>query len=255
MNSAFKTIIIDDEKPARSRLKRLLEQYKDIIEIVAEAENGEEGLIQIETFKPDLIFLDIQMPGLTGFEVLKKLKHVPIVVFATAYEEYAIKAFEQNSMDYLLKPIEAERLHITIEKLKKHKANKQPVDVNGILSFLEKITPAKQNITSIPVKKGDRILLIRLEEIAYFEAKEKYVFIHNMEGNEFLIDHTLSTLEEKLPPDFIRAHRAFIVNKNKIKEVQKYFDGKFVLVLNDASVSKIISGASYYKEVKALTEI
>ena len=249
MNSTFKTIIIDDEKPARSRLKRLLEQYKDIIEIIAEAGNGEEGLIQIEAFKPDLIFLDIQMPGLTGFEMLKKLNHVPIVVFATAYEEYAIKAFEQNSMDYLLKPIEAERLHITIQKLEKNKASKQQVDVNSILNFLEKINPAKQKITSIPVKKGDRTTLVRLEDIAYFEAKEKYVFIHNMEGNEFLIDHTLSTLEEKLPVNFIRAHRAFIVNKDKIKEVQKYFDGKFVLVLNDKPMSKIISGASYYKEI------
>ena len=122
------------------------------------------------------------------------------------------------------------------------------------MKLIDGIKPQKE-ITAMPVKIGDKILLIKMEDIAYFEAKEKYVFIHNTEGKEYLIDFTLTTLEEKLPPQFIRVHRAFIVNKEKIKEVQKYFDGRYVLKINDKTDSKIISGSTYTKEVKAIFEI
>ena len=254
MNQPYKTIIIEDEKLARGRMKRLLANYRDVFEIIDEAENGEEGLEKVEKHKPELIFLDVQMPGLTGFEMLKKLSHIPTIVFTTAYEEYAIKAFEQNSIDYLLKPIEKERLEVTVQKLKRLKNTGQNNDTTKLLEWIEKIKPQKE-ITSIPVKIGDKILLIKLSDIIYLEAKEKYVFINDTEGKEHLIDFTLSELNAKLPKQFMQVHRAYIINKEKIKEIKKYGDGKYVMVMNNKTNSQIISGSSYTQEVKSIFEI
>ena len=254
MNAPYKTIIIDDEKLARTRLKRLLNNYADQFNIIAEAENGEEALILIDSQKPDLIFLDIQMPGLTGFEVLKKITHMPVVVFATAYEEYAIKAFEQNSIDYLLKPIEPERLEITINKLKRLNTSVSGIDITKLLALIDQNKPEKE-ITSIPVKTGNKIVLFKLQDIVYLEAKEKYVFIIDNDGKEHLIDFTLSDLEKKLPKQFVRLHRAYIINKEKIVEIKKYFDGKYVIVMNNKSRTQIISGSSYTQEVRNIIDI
>ena len=176
------TILIDDEKLAVSRLKRLLTEYGDTIEIIGEAHNGIEGLETIERLKPELIFLDIEMPGMNGFEMLSNLSFSPLVVFATAYDEYAIRAFEENSIDYLLKPIEKERLEITIQKLKKNKTH--PIlgfDNVQLLKILEQIKPKKEMV-SISVKTGDKILLLRLEDISYFEAEDKYIFLNTKDG-------------------------------------------------------------------------
>lgn len=254
MNRVYKTMIIEDEKLARTRLKMLLRHHEDCINIIAEAENGLEGLKYIEEKKPDLIFLDIQMPGLNGFEMLKKLNHMPIVIFTTSFDEFAIKAFEQNAIDYLLKPIEVERLEMTMQKLER--LNKSNLMANTIqfLELMDRISQKKE-ITSIPVKIGDTIFPVRLEEIIYIEAKDKYTFIHNHSGKEFLIDFTLSALEEKLPEQFVRVHRAFILNKEKIKEVRKYFNSKYTLIMNDEQHSKIVSGSSYSDRVKSIFEI
>ncbi len=255
MPQAYRTLIIDDEKPARSRLLRLLGKYENVFDIIGEAENGEEGLKKTDELKPDLIFLDIQMPGLTGFEMLKQVKHMPKIIFTTAYEEYAIKAFEENSVDYLLKPIEEDRLELSIKKLQKDQKSTNTIDDATLSRILNHIAPSDKAITSIPVKKGDRIFIIKLDDIAFLEAKEKYVFINTMDGHEHLIDFTLTHLEEKLPAHFIRVHRGHIINKDKVKEVQRYFDGRYVLILNDNKNTKIISGASYSKEIKPLIEI
>lgn len=253
MSTRFKTIVIDDETLGRNRLKRMLEEYTGIFDIVAEAQNGEEGLILIEAHKPDVIFLDIQMPGLNGFEMLKKLTHTPTVVFTTAYEEYAIKAFEENSVDYLLKPIEPERLKLTVEKLKK--LNNSNPDITKLLAFVEQNNKKEKEITSIPVKRGDKITLIKLQDIVFLEAKEKYVFIHDIEGREHLVDYTLTELEEKLPKQFLRVHRAFIINKERIKEIRKYFDGKFILIMDNKANTNITSGSSFTQEVRSLFNI
>ena len=166
----LKTILIDDEPLAIKRLRRLLTKYADTFDIIGEAHNGQEGLDAIEALKPDIIFLDIEMPILTGFEMLARLSYMPLVVFATAFDQYAIRAFEENSIDYLLKPIEAERLEKTVDKIEKfhQKPMDNPFNAN-LLQVLEQLKPKKET-HSISVKVGERILFIPLSNISYFEA-------------------------------------------------------------------------------------
>jgi two-component system LytT family response regulator len=190
------------------------------------------------------------MPVLTGFEMLAALEYMPQVVFATAYDSYAIRAFEENSVDYLLKPIEAERLEITMQKLRKQK-QEMPNMAQEIAQLLAKIQPAKERpMTSISTKVGDRILLIRLSEISHFEAEDKYVYLYTLEGKKHLLDYSLTTLEEKLPATFLRVSRSAILNSEEVKEMQKYFNGKFIFAMQDAGKSKITSGGSFADKIK-----
>ncbi|RZL47653.1 MAG: response regulator [Pedobacter sp.] len=235
----WKTVIIDDEQLARQRIKRLLKEY-DEIEIIAEAENGAEGLEIIESLKPDLIFLDIEMPVLNGFEMLAKLKHQPKVVFTTAYDQYAIKAFEEGSIDYLLKPIEIERLDKTIKKLKQTNLAPAQVPIEELIRQIQ----GKKSIKTLTVKLGDKILLIKLDDIVHIQAEDKYVFLHTVDGKKHLTDFTLSTLEEKLPEEFLRIHRSEIINTEYIKEIRKGFNGALIFVLNNADETRVTSSRS-----------
>ena len=235
----WKTIIIDDEQLARQRIKRLLKEY-DEIEIIAEAENGAEGLLLIEQHQPDLIFLDIEMPVLNGFEMLAKLTHQPKVVFTTAYDQYAIKAFEEGSIDYLLKPVELERLDKTIKKLKQ--TNLAPIQIP--LEELIRQINGKKAIKTLTVKIGDKILLIKLSDIVHIQAEDKYVFLHTVDGKKHLTDFTLSTLEEKLPEEFLRIHRSDIINTDFIKEIRKGFNGALIFVLNNSTETRVTSSRS-----------
>ncbi len=251
----LKTILIDDEPLAISRLKRLLSRYENDFNIIAEAKNGQEGLELIEKHKPELIFLDIEMPEMNGFDMLSKLSYMPIVVFATAFDQYAIRAFEENSIDYLLKPIEAERLEKTVEKLQK--IRQQPTDNlfnTSLLEMLEKLKP-KKDIHSISVKSGEKILFIPLTDIAFFEADDKYVTLNTIDGKQHLTNFTIANLEEKLPDNFLRISRSSIVNSKVIKELQKSFNGKYVVLLKDIKLSKIKTGSSYGDNLKKLMEI
>lgn len=254
MNSSFTAIIIDDETLGIKRLRRLLENHKESIEILAEANNAYEGLQLIEHHKPDLIFLDIEMPGMNGFEMLKKLSFLPKIIFTTAYDEYAIKAFEENSIDYLLKPIEVERLDKSIEKLKRMSVSDLtplPLQLDKFMSDLK----TKKEVKSIPVKIGDKILLIKTDQISYLKAKDKYVFVVTDENKEYLTDFTLSSLEEKLPAPFLRVHRAYMINCDKIKEIHKGFNGSFTLVMKDKNSTKVQTGRSYNESVKGIFEL
>lgn len=225
----WKTIIIEDEQLARQRLKRLLNNYQEV-EIIAEAENGLEGLELINQHQPDLIFLDIEMPILNGFEMLSKLgEHQPKVVFTTAYDQYAIKAFDEGSIDYLLKPIELERLDKTIHKLKQTNLAKPVLAIDDLLQQIKGKTVQK----TLTVKLGDRILLIKIDDIIHIQAEEKYVFLYTVDGKKHLTDYTLSTLEGKLPEDFIRIHRSDIINTNYITEIRKGFNGALIFVMNN----------------------
>lgn len=253
MTPPYKTLLIDDEKLAVKRLARLLIEHEDTIEIIGEAYNGAEGLQLIEALRPDLIFLDIEMPVLNGFEMLSQLTYIPTVVFATAFEAYAIRAFEENAIDYLLKPVEKERLQLTLQKL--GKLSSQPFDYNRQLMQLIAQFKPKKDLISIPVKTGERILLIRLEEITHFEAEDKYVYLNTADNKKYLIDYTLATLEDKLPAHFIRTSRSTIINRMYIKEIQKYFSGRYVMLLNDRAQTKITSGLSYADKVRRLLEI
>ena len=235
----WKTIIIDDEQLARQRIKRLLKTY-DEIEIIEEAENGEEGWKIIDQLKPDLIFLDIEMPILNGFEMLGKLSHQPKVVFTTAYDQYAIKAFEEGSIDYLLKPIEVERLDKTIKKLKQTNLAPAPVPIEELLRQIQ----GKKAIKTLTIKLGDKILLIKLSDIVHIQAEDKYVFLHTIDGKKHLTDFTLSLLETKLPEEFIRIHRSDMINTDYIKEIRKGFNGALVFVLSNPAETRVTSSRS-----------
>jgi len=259
MNFPLKTILIDDEPLALSRLRRLLDKHTGIFHIVAEAKNGAEGLIEINKFEPDVIFLDIEMPLLNGFEMLSKLTKMPLVVFSTAYDQYAIRAFEENSVDYLLKPVENDRLIKTIDKIRNiiHAGISGNGSVNpyseNLIRLLEEMKPKKE-IFSLSVKTGDRILLIPLTEITHFEAEEKYVFLNTLDGQKYLLNYTLTSLEEKLPQHYLRISRAGIVNSHHIKEIQKHFNGKFMVIMRDRRASQLASGSTYGEAIRHLLD-
>ena len=260
MTIPLKTILIDDETLATSRLRRLLDKHRDSIEIIGEASNGAEGLTLIESLQPNLIFLDIEMPLLNGFEMLSRLTTMPMVVFATAFDQYAIRAFEENSIDYLLKPIEADRLTRTIQKIRmlvERTDMVQPVSnpmSESVMRLLAQMQPKKE-IYSISVKTGEKIKLVPLSDIAYFEAEDKYVFLATLDGQKFLTTYTLTTLNEKLPDTFVRISRSVMVNRHKIAEVHRHFDGKFMLAMNDKKGTKLTSGSTYGDAVRQLIEL
>ncbi|WP_020599611.1 LytR/AlgR family response regulator transcription factor [Spirosoma panaciterrae] len=260
MTFPLKTILIDDEALAISRLRRLLDKHRDTFEIIGEASNGAEGLTLIEAEQPDIIFLDIEMPLLNGFEMLAKVTTVPMVVFATAFNQYAIRAFEENSVDYLLKPIEAERLTRTAQKIRnlvERNEASQPISnpmTDSVMRLLAQMQPKKE-IYSISVKTGEKIILIPLSDIAYFEAEDKYVFLVTLDSQKYLTSYTLTILNEKLPDTFVRISRSVMVNRHKIGEIHRHFDGKFVLAMNDRKGTKLTSGSTYGDAVRQLMEL
>jgi len=252
--SRYRTLIADDEQPARDRLKRLLAVHASQIEVIGEAENGRQCIAMIDMLKPDLLFLDIQMPGFNGFEVLQQASYLPVVVFCTAFDEYALKAFETNSIDYIVKPVKAERIQKSIEKLDSLKNHSDKQELLTIIdSYLNK-TPKKE-ITSIPVKLGERMLFVRVEDISYFHADEKYVTIFTKDGKSYLCDFSLKSLEEKLEVTFLRIHRSLLVNKIRIKEINKHFGSRYIIKLDDVNQTKLISGRSYSEQMKGLMVI
>src|SRR5215831_11692541 len=238
MNQLFKTIVIDDEPAARRLMKNLLQEYSDVVEIIGEASNGREALEKIEKLRPDLIFLDIQMPDLTGFEVIERLDEKPNIIFTTAYEQYAVKAFETFSIDYLLKPIKEERLQQSIKKLKEFGRLNQSIEINGLQEMIKQFQAPKK-ATALPIRSGDRIILLRYENIAYLEAQDKYVCVFTTDGQKFLTDHSLTTLAERLPSIFCRIHRSYIINKERIREMHRHFSGRYLFILDDKAATRI----------------
>lgn len=249
----YSTLIIDDEQIARNRLRRQLGEFGDFFQIVGEAKNGNEGLELIRSLNPDLIFLDIQMPGKTGFEMLQELDVYPIVIFCTAYEEFALKAFNTLALDYLVKPVEAERLEFTVQKLKLLRPNDYQPQVSALLELIQQQTEIKQ-LHSIPYKIGDRVILVKPEKITYFSANEKYVEFFTKDGKRQITELSLKKLEERLPENFTRVHRSVIVNTDYIKEFRKYFRGKYIIVLDDITNTKIETGRFYNDEIRDLIE-
>lgn len=215
-----KAIIIDDERFARNELKKLLKDFSEI-EIIDEAANADEGIEKIEKLNPDLIFLDIQMPGKTGFDMLAELDQVPHVIFTTAYDEYALKAFEVNALDYLLKPVEPKRLADALNKLhmvEEKEAAAQQVS-RGLLTENDQVF----------VKDGERCWFVKLADVRLFESVGNYakVFFGN---NKPLILKSLNALEERLDEKtFFRANRKHIVNMRMIEKIEPYFNGGLLL--------------------------
>jgi two-component system LytT family response regulator len=220
----MRAIIIDDERLARAELRKLLQDFPEV-EVVDEAANADEGIAKIESQNPDLIFLDIQMPGKTGFDMLSSLEKSPNVIFTTAYDEYALKAFEVNALDYLLKPVEPKRLADAIQKLHFIEA-KEPVS-NGENVNRSMLTENDQ----VFVKDGERCWFVKLNDIRLFESVGNYakVFFGN---NKPLILKSLNALEERLDEKmFFRANRKHIVNLRMIEKIEPYFNGGLLLEL------------------------
>lgn len=221
----IRAILIDDERLARNELKKLLLEFPEI-EVVAEAANAEEGIEKIDTLFPDLIFLDIQMPGKTGFEMLTELDKAPHVIFTTAYDEYALKAFEVNALDYLLKPIEPKRLADAIHKLHQQEEKEQLVS-----SSLNTNRTLLAEDDQVFVKDGERCWFVKLSEIRLFESVGNYAKVF-FGPNKPLILKSLNALEERLDEKmFFRANRKHIVNLRMIDKIEPYFNGGLLLEL------------------------
>jgi two-component system LytT family response regulator len=221
----MKAIIIDDERLARTELRKLLQDFPEI-EIVDEASNADEGLQKIENHNPDLIFLDIQMPGKTGFDMLSELDHAPQVIFTTAYDEYALKAFEVNALDYLLKPVEPRRLADAVEKLRRA-ATASPEKANH---HSEPATILGEN-DQVFVKDGERCWFVKLSDVRLFESVGNYAKVF-FGSNKPLILKSLNALEERLDDKvFFRANRKHIVNLRMIDKIEPYFNGGLLLEL------------------------
>lgn len=222
----MKAIIIDDERLARTELRKLLQDYPEI-EIVDEAANADEGISKIENLNPDLIFLDIQMPGKTGFDMLNELDRAPHVIFTTAYDEFALKAFEVNALDYLLKPVEPKRLADAIHKLNASENN--GYGTNHSTGELNRNLLTEND--QVFVKDGERCWFVKLSDIRLFESVGNYakVFFGN---NKPLILKSLNALEERLDEKvFFRANRKHIVNMRMIDKIEPYFNGGLLLEL------------------------
>jgi two-component system LytT family response regulator len=213
----MKAIIIDDEPLARLIVKEYLQSYTSI-DIVAECGDGFEGLKAIQQYQPDLVFLDIQMPKITGFEMLELIDQPVAIIFTTAYDEYAIKAFEANAVDYLLKPFSKERFDKAIQKFIEQQ-NSSPKEVSQQLLQIAANAPAQSN--RVVVKTGSKIKIIPAAEIVYLEAADDYVKIHTKEGS-FLKNKTMNYFEEMLDPAlFVRSHRSYIINIQEITRLDQ----------------------------------
>lgn len=234
----MKAIIIDDEPLARSIIKEYLQSYNEIT-IAAECNDGFEGIKAIQQYQPGLIFLDIQMPKINGFEMLELVDDPPMVIFTTAFEEYAIKAFEANAADYLLKPFSKERFDKAIQKMLVQKNNLVPAVV---------ATALQTNTASnrIVVKDNGKIKIIPLAQIQYLEAADDYVKIHTAEGH-FLKKKTMQFFEDSLPAqEFIRIHRSYIVNAQLITRITPYEKESHLASLT-TGVQLPVSKAGYAK--------
>jgi two-component system LytT family response regulator len=218
----MKALLIDDERLARQELKNLLAPYSEI-QVIGEANNAETAIESIKLLKPDVIFLDIQMPGKNGFELLEEISGLPEVVFVTAYDEYAIRAFEVNALDYLLKPVQPSRLAETVKKIL-HKETSTATETK------EQTMPLNDN-DQVFVKDGEKCWFVKLSDIRLFESEGNYVRVH-FEKNRPLILRSLNNLDERLNNrTFFRASRKHIINLKWVESIENWFNGGLMVKL------------------------
>lgn len=223
-------LIIDDEPLARELLKEFLEQHADLT-LIGECSKGTEAVDKIDELKPDLIFLDVQMPGMSGFDVLDEINHDPFVIFTTAYDQYAIKAFERNAVDYLLKPIDQERFKLAVDRA----ISRMNTEQNNVGELLRNMkTENKTSYDShIFVQKSEKLINLPVEEIEHLEASGDYTIL-TTKNDQFVSSSGIGKLEEILNPEtFIRVHRSTIININCLKEIEKHFNGGMIVKMNN----------------------
>ncbi|MBX3028410.1 response regulator transcription factor [bacterium] len=233
----LRTVVVDDEKLARDRLCGFLRAIDDV-EIVGEATNGPEAVALIEDRRPDLVLLDVQMPGMDGFGVLRQLRHRPEVVFATAYDDYAIKAFEVQAADYLLKPISRDRLCEAVRRIRDRRARAlADGDLQEAMRALQQRD--KRYATQLTVQKGRQILLLATNDVYWFEVEYRLVHAHTA-SERFMSNYTLRDLEARLDPEvFFRAHKSRLVNLHHVKAIVPWFAGRYKLVMRNPAASEV----------------
>ncbi|NHK29661.1 response regulator transcription factor [Parvularcula flava] len=240
-NEKYRVLVVDDEKPARKRLGNLLEQHDAISEIV-EAKNGVEAVSQIETNPPDIVFLDVQMPGVGGFDVIDTIgpEHMPLTIFVTAYDKFALKAFDASALDYLLKPFSDSRFETAMDKALDRLAEKSPQSLHQgqdseVLELIARRQRPGELWNWLVIKTGGVTRFIMAEDIDWIEAAGVYVNIHS-QGKEYLYRVGIGTILERLDPfQFVRIHRSSIVNVKSIKHLEKRSHGEFDVVLKDGT--------------------
>jgi two-component system LytT family response regulator len=248
----IRTLIVDDEPLAREGVRLHLEEHPDF-EVVGECGSGEEAVNRIESESPDLVFLDVQMPGLDGFGVLESIgaaNHLPAVVFVTAYDQFALRAFEAHALDYLLKPFEAERFAKALDRVRAQLRSQQsqaPVD-ERLRSLLASLGAKEHYLERMVARTNGKILILRVDEVDWIEAAANYVRVH-IGPKQFLVRETMTNLETRLDPDrFLRIHRSIIVRKDRIKELEPLFQGDYSVVLHDGT--RLTSSRGYRDKIQ-----
>ncbi len=241
-------LIVDDEPLARAGMRLLLEEQAEIATI-AEARNGEEAVEAIRAKRPDLLLLDVQMPGLDGFGVLRELgaEHMPPVIFVTAHDQYAIQAFEVNAIDYLLKPVTRARFQQALVRVRE-RVNAQGVDNRHVLSLLQQLSAPPKYLARVALRSAGKISFVSLDDVWYVQAAENYVQLH-LKTSRHLLHVPIATLEASLDPQvFLRIHRSLIVNVRHILELETGPHGEYIVVLKGGA--RLQSSRSHHEKIK-----
>jgi two-component system LytT family response regulator len=251
--SRVRVLVVDDEPVAREHLRRLLADDREV-EVTGDCGNGRDAIEAIRTHTPDLVLLDIQMPEVDGFGVIDAVgtTQMPLVIFVTAYDDYAVDAFRVSALDYLLKPIDGERLGAALARAKTQLRLGRPAENADRLAALMRQMETRGGSARIAVKVDGRVLFLRPEQIDWVEAVDDNVRLHGG-GQSITVRETMAHLEARLPATrFMRIHRSTIVNIDRIREVQPWFQGNFVLILADGT--KVTSGRSYRQKMQQFLE-
>ncbi len=248
----IRTLIVDDEPLARERIRTLLADESDI-EIIGECANGLEAVAAIQSQKTDLVFLDVQMPELDGFGVLEKIsaEKMPAIIFVTAYDQYALRAFEVHALDYLLKPFDRERFDQALRRARLQIQQATSGDLNQkLLALLEDLRAEKKWLERLVIKSGGRVFFLKIDEIDWIEAAGNYVRLH-IQREAHLLRETIKNLETQLDPNkFLRISRSTIVRIDRIKELQPWFHGEYAIILQDGT--QLTSSRGYREKLDEL---
>ena len=234
----IKALIVDDEPLARDRIREMLKEHPEV-EVIGEARNGQEAVDFVANHNPDLVFLDIQMPDLDGFDVLQKLDaaQLPLIIFVTAYDQYALRAFDVHAVDYLTKPFDRERFAEAIDHAKVFMKGAREPDTARILNMLQELRAGSRYLERFAIKNGETLFFVRAVDVNAIEAQGNYVRL-NLANSSHLLRDTLNNIESQINPRmFVRIHRRTIVNIDRIKEVQTWARGEYRVVL--------VTGAHY----------
>ena len=256
----LRVAIVDDEKPARDRLRRLLADHPDLV-VVGEAADASSAVELIDRERPDLCLLDVQMPEGDGFDVLRRVRHRPRVIFTTAYDQYAVPAFEVRSIDYLLKPVSRQRFAVALERAREALLGGAPPG-DEFLRLLQEIRDGlprpeaaaaaeERTPTRIPARRGTRVVLLDPAEILWFEAEETIVFARTADAR-LIVDRPLGELERQMGHAFFRTHRRYLVNVSQIREIQPGEGGNLRVVMRDEARSAVPLSRRQARELREL---